>query len=280
MKVTPLEIRQKQFEKKTFGGIDKDEVQAFLNALSIAWEKMQEDYSNVKTRLDLSEKEVIKIKDAESSLYKTLKTAEETSQKAIDQANQQGKLIVQEAKLKAETMHQEAKWKASKAMEQAEDYARKSYDKMVQDVKVLERDFRSIENLKENFLSDIKIIAQDLLEKAEKANQKSANIEFKVPPAPVLDFFKPKFEEEQLIEVIQELEIPENQQTIAFLEESKTVIEELPTVFEVNVQPEEVLQSKPIVKQNDTFEKIPTRKEPEIISKTEAESDSFFDRIS
>jgi len=219
MKVTPLEIRQKQFEKKTFGGIDKDEVQAFLNSISLAWEKMQEDQANTKGRLDQAEREILKLREVESSLYKTLKTAEETSQKSIDQANQQGKLIVQEAKLKAETMHQEAKWKASKAMDQAEDYARKSYEKMVQDVRILERDFRSIENLKENFLSDIKIIAQDLLEKAEKANLRSSNLEFKVPPPPELDFFKPKFEDEQLIEVINVLEIPENQQTIAFLSE-------------------------------------------------------------
>jgi cell division initiation protein len=273
MKVTPLEIRQKQFEKKTFGGIDKDEVQAFLNALSLAWEKMQEDYNNLKGRLDQSEQEVLKLREAESALYKTLKTAEETSQKAIDQANQQGKLIVQEAKLKAETMHQEAKWKATKAMEQAEDYSRKSYDKMVQDVKILEKDFRSIENLKENFLSDIKIIAQDLLEKAERANQRSSNIEFKVPPPPELDFFKPKFEEEQLMEVIQELEIPENQQTIAFVIDAPKVeiVEEKPVP--------DVAVTDSVTPTGEYFEKNPIKNEPEKVSKTANESDSFFDRI-
>jgi len=271
MKVTPLEIRQKQFEKKTFGGIDKDEVQAFLNSLSIAWEKTQEDYSNLRGRLDQAEKEVSKLREAESSLYKTLKTAEETSQKAIDQANQQGKLIVQEARLKAETMHQEAKWKASKAMDQAEDYSRKSYDKMVQDVKVLERDFRSIENLKENFLSDIKIIAQDLLEKAEKANQRSSNIEFKVPSPPVLDFFKPKFEEEQLITIMQDLDIPENQQTIAFMEDEP--------IYENVKSGDEVVLVDSIKPSDEFFGKIPHITKPEVLDKKTIKSDSFFDRI-
>ncbi len=194
MKITPLEIRQKQFEKKTFGGIDKDEVQAFLNSLSIAWERNQEDMVNLRSRLEASEKEVQKLREVESSLYKTLKAAEETSQKSIDQASQQASLIVQEAKLKADTLSREAKWKASKAMEQAEDYARKSYEQMVKELKILEKELRNIENLKDTFLGDIKIIAQDLLEKAERANQRSANIKFSVPPPPQLDIEKPVLE--------------------------------------------------------------------------------------
>jgi cell division initiation protein len=269
MKITPLEIRQKQFEKKTFGGIDKDEVQAFLNSLSIAWEKMQEDQANLKSRLDIAEGEVSKLREVESSLYKTLKTAEDTSQKSIDQANQQAKLIVQEAKLKAETLHQEAKWKASKAMEQAEDYARKSYDQMVQEVKVLERDLRSIENLKDNFLSDIKIIAQDLLEKAEKANQKSANIQFKVPGPPQLDITRPTFDENAVNEVIASLDIPENQQDIKF--EANSPKTETKAIVE-----------KPSSELNSALPSPETFSETKPASKAEKSEagGSFFDQLS
>jgi len=38
MKITPLEIRQKDFEKK-MRGYDKDEVNAFLQSLSQEWER-------------------------------------------------------------------------------------------------------------------------------------------------------------------------------------------------------------------------------------------------
>jgi cell division initiation protein len=269
MKVTPLEIRQKQFEKKTFGGIDKDEVQAYLNSLSIAWEKMLEDQSNLKVRLEASEKEVIKLREVESSLYKTLKTAEDTGQKAIDQANQQAQLIVQEARLKADTLHQEAKWKASRAMEQAEDYSRKSYDKMVEDVKILEKDLRTIETLKDTFLSEIKIIAQDLLEKAEKANQRSANIQFKVPPPPVLDMARPFLESKEVEEVIEKLEIPGTQQLIGFAdEEVKSNLQE--------AEPE----SAPVPAGS-----VAEKQEPPAETKKEGaaapvEGGSFFDQIS
>lgn len=261
MKVTPLEIRQKQFEKKTFGGIDKDEVQAYLNSLSIAWEKMQEDQAQLKAKLEASEKEVLKLREVETSLYKTLKTAEDTSQKSIDQANQQAQLIVQEARLKADTLHQEAKWKASKAMEQAEDYSRKSYEKMVQDIKILERDLRAIENLKDNFLSDIKIIAQDLLEKADKANQRSANIQFNVPPPPQLDLARPFTEAKAVEEVIESLEIPQTQQTIGF-------------------EPAEPAPAEPVVESPVTGEP-PAKPSPEKqpVSAESKEGGSFFDQI-
>lgn len=191
MKITPLEIKQKQFQKKAIGGIDKDEVSAFLNALSLAWEKTLDDQATLKAKLEYAEKEVGKLREVETSLYKTLKAAEETSEKTLTQAQQQAQLIVSEAKLKAETLLQDAKWKASKAMEQAEDYAKSSFEQMVRDVKVLEKELHSIENLKDSFLSDIRIIAQDLLEKAERATQKSANIQFKVPSAPALDLERP-----------------------------------------------------------------------------------------
>lgn len=207
MKVTPLEIKQKQFERKTLGGIDKDEVQAFLNSLSIAWEKTLEDQANLKSRLEYSEKEVAKLREVEVSLYKTLKAAEETSEKTLAQAKQQAQLIVSEAKLKSETLLQDAKWKASKAMEQAEEYSKKSFEQMVKDVKILEKELHSIENLKDSFLSDIRIIAQDLLEKAERATQKSANFTFKVPEAPNIDFERPVLDTQ--LDLPKEVEAPQ-----------------------------------------------------------------------
>ena len=42
MKITPLDIRQKTFEK-AFRGLDKDEVNAFLLTLSQHWEKMMDE---------------------------------------------------------------------------------------------------------------------------------------------------------------------------------------------------------------------------------------------
>ncbi|MFC2125130.1 DivIVA domain-containing protein, partial [Bacteroidota bacterium] len=57
MKVTPLEIRQKSFEK-VFRGYDKDEVEAFLLILSQEWEKVLDENKSLRMNLDKAEKEV------------------------------------------------------------------------------------------------------------------------------------------------------------------------------------------------------------------------------
>lgn len=267
MKVTPLEIRQKQFDKKTFGGLDKDEVQAYLNSLSLAWEKMLEEQTVLRSRLDNAEREVEKLRDVESSLYKTIKAAEETSQKAVDQAGQQAQLIVQEARLKADTLYQEARWKASKAMEQAEEYTRKSYNEMVGQVKVLEGELRHIENLKDTFLGEIKVIARDLLEKAERAEQRSAQINFSVPPPPEIEMARPFLEEKEVEAVIETLDIPGNQQSIGFSEEQHL--------------PEPAVEAESVPAEDLAH---PAEIKPESPPQPEKEEDateegSFFDRI-
>ena len=59
MNITPLEIRQKEFEKD-LGGYDKDEVKAFLNSLSIEWERMNDQSKELKYKLEAAENEVKK----------------------------------------------------------------------------------------------------------------------------------------------------------------------------------------------------------------------------
>ncbi|HEY5823450.1 MAG TPA: DivIVA domain-containing protein, partial [Cyclobacteriaceae bacterium] len=53
MKVTPLEIRQKTFER-TLRGYDKDEVNAFLTSLSQEWERMQDEMKELRVKQELA----------------------------------------------------------------------------------------------------------------------------------------------------------------------------------------------------------------------------------
>jgi cell division initiation protein len=184
MKITPLEIRQKQFEKKTFGGIDKDEVSAFLNSLSIAWEKMLDENNMLRTKLEQAEKEVQKLREVESSLYKTLKTAEETSNTIVEQANKTAALTIKEAEIKADELLKAARWNAKTMLEEAEEQTKKSYAEIQQEVKNLEREFQAIENMRGTFISEIKNMARDILDKVEKADAKSVRMQAKAPQMP------------------------------------------------------------------------------------------------
>ena len=53
MRITPLEIRQKAFEKK-MRGYDKDAVDAFVNSLSHEWERLLDENKNVSKQLETS----------------------------------------------------------------------------------------------------------------------------------------------------------------------------------------------------------------------------------
>lgn len=167
MKITPLEIRQKQFEK-VFRGYDKDEVSAFLLSMSSEWEKMLDEQKELKSKLEQREKEVQKLREVESSLFKTLKTAEDTGANMIDQATKAAQLHMRETQMNAEAMMSEAKSKAKAIIEKAEVQAREIIEEMQDAARDLEQNYRSIESYQESLLSDLNNLSQDILAKVNK----------------------------------------------------------------------------------------------------------------
>ena len=95
MKITALDIRQKTFEK-SFRGVDKDEVQAFLNTISQQWERLGDENRELRLKLEHAQQDVQKMREVESSLYRTLKTAEDTGNNITEQAQRDAALRVRE----------------------------------------------------------------------------------------------------------------------------------------------------------------------------------------
>lgn len=167
MNITPLEIRQKTFEKE-FRGFDKDEVNAFLLSLAQEWEKLQDERRESKYKLESTEKEIVKLKEVENSLFRTLKTADETSSNIIEQANKSAELHVKEAQIKADGMVHDAKSKAKNIIEEAENKSRHILDSLEHEVKELEKSYRSLENHRDNLLADLRNLSNDTLDRVEK----------------------------------------------------------------------------------------------------------------
>lgn len=171
MKITPLEIRQKSFEKN-FRGYDKDEVNAFLLSLSQEWEKVVEDQKELRYKLEVAEKEVEKLREVENSLFKTLKTAEATGTNMVEQANKKAELRIREAELKAETILNNARSRAKEIMDSAEEKADSIIGGMEDRVRQLEQNYRLLESYRENLLSDLVVLANNTLERVESAESK------------------------------------------------------------------------------------------------------------
>ncbi len=174
MKITPLEIRQKDFEKK-LRGYDKDEVQAFLQSLSNEWERMLDSEKELRIKLQQAEKEVQKLREVESSLYKTLKTAEDTGTNLVNQANKAADLHMKETQMKAEAMLSESKNKAKAIIEQAEQEAKDIINEVQEGVKELEQNHRIIESHRDSLIKDLMILASDLVERVEKTDKQKGD---------------------------------------------------------------------------------------------------------
>lgn len=167
MNITPLEIRQKVFEK-SFRGYDKEEVAAFLNSLSIEWERINDQAKELQYKLEASEKEVQKLREVENSLFKTLKTAEDTGANMIEQATKTAELHMKETEMKADALMSEAKSRAKSIIEDAETRARMIIDDMEDEIRQLEQVYRSLDANKSSLMSDLKLLANDILDKLNR----------------------------------------------------------------------------------------------------------------
>lgn len=171
MKITPLEIRQKTFEK-AFRGLDKDEVNAFLMTLSQQWEKLMDENKDLRMKLDASHRETQKLREVESSLYKTLKTAEDTGNSILEQATKSAELSGREAELKANELLNQARNQARQVLEEATKQSEKLVAEMQHEVKALEQDYQRMEGHLDTMVRELKNLANEALERAEKTKAK------------------------------------------------------------------------------------------------------------
>lgn len=178
MKITPLEIRQKTFEK-VFRGYEKDEVNAYLQSLSMEWERMLDENKELYLRIESLETESSKLRELESSLFKTLKTAEDTGATLIEQTKKETDLKIKESSFKAETIINDARSKAKYLVEQADERKKQVLDEMITKVKTLENLFNQMVDLKEKVVDQVKSYSSDLLERIEKLEKRSEELHIK-----------------------------------------------------------------------------------------------------
>lgn len=163
MKITPLDIRQKTFEKK-IRGYDKDEVAAFLSYLSQEWEKLVEEKNALRLKYEQAEKEASKLREVEQSLFKTLKTAEDTGASIIEQANKTAELILKEAQMNADALSAESRGNAKNIVEQAESQAKNIMEDLKEDVQLLVDNYEKLQVQRDYLLKHLKKTATETLE--------------------------------------------------------------------------------------------------------------------
>ncbi len=272
MKITPIEIRQKTFEKG-FRGYEKEEVDAFLVSLSQEWERVAGDIQDLKSRLSLADGDVRKLREVESSLYRTLKTAEDTGANMMQQANRDAELQLREAQMQSEAILNDAKNQARDLIDDAELRAREISGELRDDLKKLEQDYRILEGYRNNMASEMRSFANGTLDRLENQNfqkvdfgsiMKSTNNEFesKAFQEPLLGE-TPVVKEEKEVFVSQEVVLEINGEI------TEEVIEP-----EIEVRPEiKALPAEPTPIEVPKAEPAPEEKS------NEPKGGSFFDNL-
>ena len=101
MKMTPLDIQQVGFKVK-LRGYDRQEVDAFLDALAEDYEGLLKDNNVLKEKLADLEIQVLEFKKKEGTLNSTLMKAQDLVEEMKGHAQREGELTIKEAELKAE----------------------------------------------------------------------------------------------------------------------------------------------------------------------------------
>lgn len=299
MKITPLEIRQQEFEKK-LRGYDKDEVNAFLLSLSNEWERVLDQNKELTIKLQQAEKEVEKLRQVESSLYKTLKTAEDTGANMIDQANKAAELHMKETQMNAEGLLSEAKSKARAMIERAEVEARQIIEELQDAVASIQQNHRDIESHRQIAISELKNLSVTLIEKVERSSGENKEFKFddyvkrvknlaresddriksegtkvdaeykKIETPPVEKLITPEPKEEPKQEIVEkEVEVEIKEEPI-MEPKSEPILEPKAQLMEKAEQREEVEEMQEATKEPKRVE----RRGPKIVSTV-----SFFDEL-
>jgi len=109
MRITPLDIYQREFSRKKLGGLDDNEVYEFLKKVGREYEGL---YAENRALKEQSERLTGQMKDyleLEKTLKQTLISAQKTSGDMKNNAEREAELIIRESELQAERILDEAR---------------------------------------------------------------------------------------------------------------------------------------------------------------------------
>lgn len=99
--ITPLDIENKKFGKQMMNGYNVDEVDDFLDELTLEYGKLYKENSELKAQREELDNNVGKYKNIENTLQNTLVMAQKTADEITAVAKQQAEQIVKDAEYEA-----------------------------------------------------------------------------------------------------------------------------------------------------------------------------------
>ena len=100
--ITPLDIENKKFGKQMMNGYSVEEVDDFLDDLTVDYSKNYKEISELKSKVEELNASLAHYKTIESTLQNTLLMAQETAEEVKNVAKQKAEQIISDAKASSE----------------------------------------------------------------------------------------------------------------------------------------------------------------------------------
>ncbi len=170
MRITPLNIRQQQFNK-SLRGYNAEEIHSFLEKLADEFDTLLRENESLKKNLEDANAQLAEFKRIEKNLQDTLLKAQENSARAIESTKKQVNLMIKEAEIKAAQM-------IEKSREQA-DEIRNSIIKLREERDLILSKLKAIVSTQSNLL-EMKVEKASEEQSTEKKIEQPRNIEIDI----------------------------------------------------------------------------------------------------
>lgn len=132
--ISPKDIKKNDF-KKNFRGYDPNEVDAFLETVSLRYERLFEENSMLSEKVKSLTSDVDVYKENESTLQKAIVKTQDMSEEIISNAKKRAENIIKEAELNSQKVMQEVDKDIMTKKQELEEMKLRN-DKLVEDVKL------------------------------------------------------------------------------------------------------------------------------------------------
>lgn len=99
--LTPLDIENKKFSKQMVNGYNVDEVDEFLDLITLDYERLYKENTESRNKIEQLNDDIAHYKTIETTLQSTLLMAQSTAEEVKNVAKQQAEQIINDAQITA-----------------------------------------------------------------------------------------------------------------------------------------------------------------------------------
>lgn len=132
--ISPKDIKKTDF-KKTFRGYDSNEVDAFLETVSLRYERILEENASLNEKVKTLSSDIDVYKENEITLQRAIVKAQDLAEEILGNAKKRAENIVRESELNAQKILQDSDKEIMTRKHEIEELKLRN-DKLVEDVKL------------------------------------------------------------------------------------------------------------------------------------------------